>query len=124
MAVQYYREALKANSESFEAFNRLVANYLITQPEKEDLIKQMTFAPETLWLKDYYLSRIRNEVRASAELEGIVRRRKVNDEQSSHLCLPSDPDESGMTPPRFQTEVLNDEDVHLRRVPDNHPSDT
>ena len=74
-------------------------------------------------MKDYYLSRIRNEVRASVENEGIVRRRKVNEEQSSHLCLPSDPDESGMTPPRFQTEA--DEDVHLRRiVPDNHPSDT
>ena len=29
-----------------------------------------------------------------------------------------------MTPPRFQSEVLNDEDVHLRRVPENQPSDT
>lgn len=84
----------------------------------------MSFSLENLWLKDYYLSRIRNEVRASAEQEGIVRRRKVSEEQSSHLCLPSDPDESGMTPPRFQSEVLNDEDVHLRRVPENQPSDT
>ena len=61
----------------------------------------MNFSPENLWLKDYYLSRIRNEIRASPENEGILRRRKVDGEQSSHLCIPSDHDESGMTPPRF-----------------------
>ena len=99
--MQYYREALKANSESFEAFNRLVASYLITHSEKEELIKQMNFSPENLWLKDYYISRIRSDVRTSSEYEGIVKRIRIDGEQSSHLCAPSDHDESGMTPPRF-----------------------
>ena len=119
VAVQYYREALKANCESFEAFNRLVASYLITHSEKEELINQMNFSSVNLWLKDYYISRIRSDVRNSSEYEGIIKRVRIDGEQSSHLCAPSDHDESGMTPPRFQTEVLNDDDVHLRRVPGN-----
>ena len=30
-AIQFYREALKANCENFEAFNRLITHFLITQ---------------------------------------------------------------------------------------------
>ena len=83
----------------------------------------MNFSSVNLWLKDYYISRIRSDVRSSSEYEGIIKRVRIDGEQSSHLCAPSDHDESGMTPPRFQTEVLNDDDVHLRRVPGNQPSD-
>ena len=100
-----------------------MASYLITHSEKEELIKQMHFSPENLWLKDYYISRIRSDVRQSSEYEGVVKRMRIDGEQSSHLCAPSDHDESGMTPPRFQTEVLNDDDVHLRRVVSNQASD-
>ena len=78
--MQYYREALKANSESFEAFNRLVASYLITHSEKEELINQMNFSSVNLWLKDYYISRIRSDVRSSSEYEGIIKRVRIDGE--------------------------------------------
>jgi len=30
-AVKFYKDALKANSENYEAFNRLITNFLLTQ---------------------------------------------------------------------------------------------
>jgi len=53
---------LRHNSASFEAFNRLFANQLLTKDEKrallEDLSKYLEQRPEDLWLKDYYSSRV------------------------------------------------------------------
>lgn len=46
----------------------------------------------------------------------MVRRRKFNDGNSSHLYLRSDHDESGTTPPRFLTEALYSEDLPLRKA--------
>lgn len=115
-AVQFYKEALKANCENFEAFNRLITNFLITQAQKEELIKELSFAPENIWLKDYFLSRIRSEVLQSSEHEGIIKRKTCSDSQSSHLYLRTDQDESGTTPPRFLTEALYSEDLPLRNA--------
>ena len=115
-AIQFYREALKANCENFEAFNRLITNFLMTQAQKEELIKELSFTAENLWLKDFFLSKIRSEVRQSAEHEGMVRRKTYNDSHSSHLCMRSDHDESGTTPPRFLTDALYNEDMPLRKA--------
>lgn len=115
----FYKESLKANCENFEAFDKLVSNFLITQTQKEELLKEMTFSGESLWLKDYYFSRVHQNVRASTEQEGMVRRRTYNDANSSHLCLRSEPDESGTTPPRFLTDALYNEDLQLRQATDN-----
>jgi hypothetical protein len=64
-AVQFYKEALRYNAANFEAFNRLVANHLLTREEKRSLLeeggalaKAFEGKPEDLWLKDYYHSRI------------------------------------------------------------------
>ena len=54
----HYQEALRYNSENYEAFNRLISNYLLTKDEKKKLINELKFTPENLWLKDYYISRI------------------------------------------------------------------
>ena len=89
-AVKFYKDALKANSENVEAFNRLITNFLLTQGQKEDLVKELTFSPEQLWLKDLYLSRIRSEVRQSNEHEGVIRRRNLNDGPGSLLSVRSD----------------------------------
>lgn len=81
------------------------------------MIKELSFGAESLWLKDFYLSKIRSEVRQSAEHEGMVRRRTYNDNtSSSHLCLRSDHDESGATPPRF---AIDNEDMPLRKAREN-----
>lgn len=106
-AIQFYKEALKSNCENFEAFNRLITNFLLTKAQKEELLRELTFSTEHLWLKDLYLSKIRQEVRQSCEHEGVIRRRLYNDGISSHLCLRSihQDDESGATPPRFLTDV-------------------
>ena len=57
-ALQFYKEALRHNSENYEAFNRLISNYLLTKEEKKQLIGELKFSSENLWLKDYYISRI------------------------------------------------------------------
>lgn len=62
-AVQFYKEALRYNSACFEAFNRLVANHLLTREEKRALFEEggalnRNLQREDLWLKDYYVSRI------------------------------------------------------------------
>ena len=68
MAVTHYKLALKSNSENFEAFDRLIANYLLPHQDsiyivniyyiELHLIDEVKFAPENMWLKDYYSSRI------------------------------------------------------------------
>lgn len=112
-AILFYREALKANCENFEAFDKLISNFLITQNQKEELLKEMSFSAENLWLKDFYFSRVHQNVRPLAEQEGMVRRRTYNDASSSHLCLRSE-DESGANIPRFLTDALYNEDLPLR----------
>ena len=39
-AVQFYKEALRHNTASFEAFNRLVANHLLTREENKALFEE------------------------------------------------------------------------------------
>lgn len=115
-AIQFYKKALKSNCETYEAFDKLISNFLITQTAKEELIKELNFTAENLWLKDFYLSKIRQEVRSLAEQEGVIKRRSHNENMSSHLCLRSDHDESGTTPPRFLTDALYNEDMPLRKA--------
>lgn len=67
-------------------------------------MSSIPFTNETLWLKDYYLSKIRGELRQPSECEGQVKLRVVLDSNSSHLLIASEQDESGMTPPRFQAD--------------------
>jgi hypothetical protein len=64
----------------------------------------MHFTPKTLWLKDYYSSRIKSEIRQASENEGIICKRAINDSNSSHLYYQTEHDESGITPPRFLVE--------------------
>jgi len=70
---------LKQNAECHEAFNRLTAGFLLTHKEKEQLITEINFTSENIWLKDFYLSKIRGEVRSVAETEGHVKLRVVLD---------------------------------------------
>ena len=57
-AVQNYKDALKYNCENFEAFDRLISNFLLTREERLTLIQGVKFDENSLWLKDYYISRI------------------------------------------------------------------
>jgi len=69
-AAENYKEALKANCENYQAFERLVGNYLLTQSEREEFIAEMSFTDDNIWLKDYYISRIQGFIRE--DLEGVV----------------------------------------------------
>ena len=80
----------------------------------------MSFTPENIWLKDFYLSKIRVEVRQSVEHEGFMKRKTLADSNhSSHLYMRSDNDESGTTPRRFLSEALDNEDMPLRQAQNN-----
>ncbi len=75
----------------------------------------MKFTDETLWLKDYYISRVNMEVRPTAEQEGFVRIKVGDGTNSSHLYVASENDDSGLTPRRFQADV--EADMHELRNP-------
>lgn len=99
--VMYLEEALKADCECVSAFNKLLTNYLMGRDDLNKLIEEMKFTNETVWLKDYYLSRVNLEVRAVAEQEGVVRIKVGDGTNSSHLYVASENDDSGLTPRRF-----------------------
>jgi hypothetical protein len=65
----------------------------------------MTFTTENIWLKDFYFSQISHRTRNFAECEATVKFSSSPDGNSSHLGLPSDQNESGMTPPRFPSQL-------------------
>ncbi len=111
-AVQYYKEALKNNAENFEAFDRLVSNYLLTQEEKNQLIDELRFTQENLWLKDYYISRIQKRLRTDSE-GIIVMQMNAHNSTSVHPHI----DESGISPSRFQHDLENEDPNDTLRNP-------
>ena len=81
--------ALKVDCQQVTAFNRLLSNYLMSKDDCMRLLMAMSFSPETLWLRDYYTSRINLEIRSKENQEGVVRI-KVGDNNISHLGLASE----------------------------------
>lgn len=53
-----------------QAFDNLIKNSLITDPEKHELIASLTFTPKQMWVKDYYMSKINKEI--TENLQGMV----------------------------------------------------
>ena len=111
-AVGNYKQALKYNCENYEAFERLIGNYLLTQEEKNNFIDEMTFSGYNLWLKDYYISRIQGSIRE--DLEGIavvnVEEPSIQSPNIKHFSPDADDDISGQqishyysqTPPQMK----------------------
>ena len=134
-AVQFYKEALRYNSACFEAFNRLVANHLLTREEKRALFEEggalsRNLQGEDLWLKDYYVSRIEQEIRGEPEGYMAARAAPAGNQTSLMANTVSRGDcsmGSGLmsSPSRFQHDLLleniDDEDMRLRNPA--HPED-
>lgn len=77
----------------------------------------MTFTPENLWLKDYYNSQISHRTKNFEECEATIKLALFPDSNnSSHLMMTSDQDMSGMTPPRFPTQVEHGDHQDTLRV--------
>ena len=57
-----YKMALKYNSEMFEAFDKLIGNYLLKHEERQEFLAELRFNDANLWLKDYYRSRIAEDI--------------------------------------------------------------
>jgi hypothetical protein len=88
--VMFLKKALQADCQCISAFNKLLGNYLIGKEDCIMLLNEMHFTKESMWLKDYYLSRIQLEIRPMREQEGVLSIKAI-DEQSSHLLyMPSD----------------------------------
>jgi hypothetical protein len=112
-AVENYKQALRCNAENYEAFDRLISNFLITNKEKEQLIADLKFNEQNLWLKDYYVSRINQCLVKDRECEGLIVMKPGN---QSSLC--GNMDESGISPSRFHSmNYLDDSSEKLRRNP-------
>ena len=56
--------ALKVDCQQVNAFNNLLSNYLMSKEDCVRLLMGMNFGAETLWLRDYYTSRINLEIRS------------------------------------------------------------
>ncbi len=67
LTVVYLQQALKADCQCVSAFNKLITNYLMGKEEHIKMIEAMTFPQESVWLKDYYLSKINIEVRSVSD---------------------------------------------------------
>jgi hypothetical protein len=67
------------------------------------------------------MSKIRSELRPATEAEGHVKLRVALDSNSSHLIIASEHDESGMTPPRFQTD-FDDSDALRNPLANRNPN--
>lgn len=109
----HYQEALRFNCENYEAFNRLISNYLLTKEEKKKLINELKFTPENLWLKDYYISRIDQILRPASDIEGYMVIKNANT-TSIHNNMG---DESGLSPSRFQPDLENEDPNDTLRNP-------
>eukprot|EP01017_Pseudomicrothorax_dubius_P042287 TRINITY_DN6889_c0_g1_i5.p1 TRINITY_DN6889_c0_g1~~TRINITY_DN6889_c0_g1_i5.p1 ORF type:complete len:577 (-),score=145.35 TRINITY_DN6889_c0_g1_i5:36-1766(-) len=59
-AIQCYTDCLRKEPTHVEAFSRLVDSYLISGPEREQLLAALNFPSEDLWLKKYYAARVRD----------------------------------------------------------------
>ena len=55
-AAKNYKLCLINNCENFEAFDRLIGNYLLTHEEKLEFMTELQFTDKNAWLKDYYRS--------------------------------------------------------------------
>ena len=77
-----YKESLKANPENFEAFDRLIGNYLLTHNEKIEFLNELKFDEESKWIQDYYRSRVQEEL--VTDLQGHV----VINEVDPVICSP------------------------------------
>ena len=69
-AVTCYFDCLKKDPTFVEAFNKLIDCHLITNSEKKQLLAEMNFGKEDLWIKAYYMERIRDIVPFEKEEEG------------------------------------------------------
>lgn len=58
LAISCYFECLKKDPTCNEAFNRLIDCYLLSNPEKEQLLTMLNFNMEDIWIKKYYMARI------------------------------------------------------------------
>lgn len=101
-ATHHYKRALSFNPENYEAFNRVISNYLLTKDEKLELINNnMTFKPENLWLKDFYLSKIDQQLIRSEDQEGsMIIRSQIQNASLHNNVGDMDGEVSGMSPSR------------------------
>ena len=65
--VMFLKKALQTDCQCISAFNKLLGNYLIGKEDCIMLLNEMHFTKESMWLKDYYLSRIQLEIRPVRE---------------------------------------------------------
>lgn len=81
-------------------------------------MEELKFTPENLWLKDYYISRVEQNVRSVNEIEGYMNvKSHHNTSLNNNLG-----DESGLSPARFQPDLENEDPNEALRNPRNFAS--
>lgn len=110
-AVNYYKQAIRINPECFEAFEKMIKNNLMVDDEKNELISQLQFKPHQLWLKDYYVSKIKKELVSVPQ--GVVHF-NVSQEDSLKLQIQFTSENYGVSPIRIRNVFESDQTESLR----------
>jgi len=66
-AINNYKEALRINPNCYSAFEKLIKNNLLVDQDKIELIESINFTNESIWLKDFYLSKINKDLAATLD---------------------------------------------------------
>lgn len=88
--------------------------------EKEELIRSISFSAKSLWIKDFYLSKISKEVVAREKAEGLVKM-VAGDEQGMQVMKQMSTESGvGVSPIRVQNNMFDHDQGESLRAP--HPS--
>lgn len=78
-AIEAYKKALHHDAHCFEAFKILTDNHMLTSREELELVNSLKFNPETEWLRQSYLCRVKKyDPSARPNLE-VLKRYKMED---------------------------------------------
>lgn len=89
------------------AFEKLIKNNLLVASEKSELISSIQFSKQSFWLKDYYLSKIRQEINTEGSF-GYVKF-QVSEEENLRIQY-----HEGVSPIRTNNVFDSDHNEMLR----------
>ena len=81
-AIKNYILSLQYDASNIEAFDTLINHHLLSLEQRNDLLTGIQFQPENMWLNDYYLSKINDNIYMTSKSEV-----EYNDEKNNVLDI-------------------------------------
>jgi uncharacterized protein YozE (UPF0346 family) len=81
-AIKHYYSSLRFDSSNIEVLDILNSHQLLSEHEKRDLLKELKFDENMLWLNDYYVSTLSDNLEISEKSEVIC---EVNEKDEAKI---------------------------------------